>query len=69
MLAGQSRLAYLIEADREVEQVIRIVTIRSNRVEIGLLCFRPAALAGVGAVLLIAAFVAGRLTARKGAAA
>lgn len=35
----------------------------------GTASLRPAALAGVGAVLLIAAFVAGRLTARKGAAA
>lgn len=47
VLASQSGLAYLIEADREVEQVIRIVAVGGNRVEISLLRFRPAALAGV----------------------
>ena len=47
VLTGQSRLAYLIETDGEIEQVIRVIGIRGDRVEVGLLRFRPAALASI----------------------
>src|SRR5574343_1369536 len=47
MLAGQAGLAQMIQADRQVEQVVRVVAIGGNCVEIHLLCLRPATLSGI----------------------
>lgn len=47
VLGGEAWLAQVIEADSQIEEVIRIVTIGGDCIEIGLLCFRPAALARV----------------------
>src|SRR6185369_9290417 len=47
VLGGGLALPDMVETDGQVEQVVRIVAFACHRVEIGLLCFGPALLAGV----------------------